>query len=187
MPSFGVSTKYPKNSSSFNIFSTSAIIFIRCGNRHHMKTHIKFKGNINNTSIIVFLMDLSYFLMAFSPRPSLLLRGPSYPKNTKTSDVIVMVGLFNWIQPSFKFWLDARRRVSGIHTPWNHGFSMPLAMGSWFNKNSQRSYLLGRTSSEVLVMLVIVLPSLPFFWCLLLLFLRFRATFPCYQHSTLAS
>ena len=55
MPSFGVSTVYPKKSSSFNMFSTSAIIFITGWNRHHID--IRYKGNINNTSVIIFLMD----------------------------------------------------------------------------------------------------------------------------------
>ena len=55
MPSFGVSTLYPKKSSSFNMFSTSAIIFITGRNRHHI--NIRYKGNINNTSVIIFLMD----------------------------------------------------------------------------------------------------------------------------------
>ena len=54
MSSFGVS---PKKSSSFNIFSTSAIIFIRCLNRHHMRNNIRYKGNSNNTSVIIFLID----------------------------------------------------------------------------------------------------------------------------------
>ena len=52
MPSFGVSTISPKNSSSFNMFSTSAIAFIRCQNRDHMNNHTRYKGNINNTSAI---------------------------------------------------------------------------------------------------------------------------------------
>ena len=32
-----------------------AIIFIKCRNRHHMKNNIRYKGNINNTSVIIFL------------------------------------------------------------------------------------------------------------------------------------
>ena len=52
--SFGVSTLSPKKSSLFNIFSTSAIIFIRCLNRHQMRDNIRYKGNINNTSAIIF-------------------------------------------------------------------------------------------------------------------------------------
>ena len=55
MPSFGVSTTSPKNSSSFNMSLTSVIIFIKCWNRHHMKNHIRYEGNINNTSVIIFL------------------------------------------------------------------------------------------------------------------------------------
>ena len=54
MASFGVSTVSPKNSSSFNTFSTSAIAFITCRNRHHMWNNIRYKGNINNTSVIIF-------------------------------------------------------------------------------------------------------------------------------------
>ena len=68
--------------------------------------------------------------------------------------------------------------------PWNHSFSISLAIGSWLKKNSQRWHLLVRTSSEVFVMLVVVVRSL---LCWLLLLLRFRATFSCHWHSTLAS
>ena len=51
-PSFGISTISPKNSSSFNIFSTSAIAFIKYRNRYHMKNNIKY-GHTNNTSVII--------------------------------------------------------------------------------------------------------------------------------------
>ena len=44
----------PKKSSSFNMFSTSPIIFIKCRNRDHMKNNIRYKGNTNNTSVIIF-------------------------------------------------------------------------------------------------------------------------------------
>ena len=54
LSSFGVSTMSPKNSLSFNMSPTSAIIFIKCRNRHHMKNNIRYKGNINNTSVIIF-------------------------------------------------------------------------------------------------------------------------------------
>ena len=47
----------PKNSLSFNMSPTSAIIFIKCRNCHHMKNSIRFKGNINNTSVIIFLIE----------------------------------------------------------------------------------------------------------------------------------
>ena len=57
MPSFGVSTTSPKNSLSFNMSPPkSAIIFIKCRNRHHIKNSIRYKGNINNTSVIIFLI-----------------------------------------------------------------------------------------------------------------------------------
>ena len=46
-----------KNSLSFNMSPTSAIIFIKCRNCHHMKNSIRFKGNINNTSVIIFLIE----------------------------------------------------------------------------------------------------------------------------------
>ena len=49
MPSFGVSTISPQKSSSFNMFLTSAIIFFVCPNRHHIKNHFKYKGNVNKT------------------------------------------------------------------------------------------------------------------------------------------
>ena len=42
MPSFGVSTTSPKKSSSFNMSPTSAIIFIKCRNRHHTKNNNHF-------------------------------------------------------------------------------------------------------------------------------------------------
>ena len=35
---------------------TSATIFIKCRNRHHIKNNIRYKGNINNTSVIIFLI-----------------------------------------------------------------------------------------------------------------------------------
>ena len=55
-------TLSPKKSLWFNIFSTSAIIFIRCLNRHQMRNDIRYKGNINSTSVIIFLIDtLDYF------------------------------------------------------------------------------------------------------------------------------
>ena len=56
VPSFGVSTTSPKNSSSLNIFPTSAIIFIKCQTRNQMKNNIRYKGNINNTFVIIFLI-----------------------------------------------------------------------------------------------------------------------------------
>ena len=42
-----------KNSSSFYISPTLAIIF-KFRNRQHMKNNIRYKGNINNTSVIIF-------------------------------------------------------------------------------------------------------------------------------------
>ena len=51
MPFYGVS----KKSSSFNIFSTSVIAFIKGWNRHHMKNNIRYKGNTNNASVIIFV------------------------------------------------------------------------------------------------------------------------------------
>ena len=56
MPSFGVSTISPKKSSSFNISTTSAIASIKSWNRHQMKNNIRYKGNTNNTSVIIFLI-----------------------------------------------------------------------------------------------------------------------------------
>ena len=56
MPSFGVSTISPKKASSFSIFSTLAIIFIRCRNHHHTKNNIRYKGNVNNISVVVILI-----------------------------------------------------------------------------------------------------------------------------------
>ena len=56
MLSFGVSTMSPKNSLSFNMSPKSAIIFIKCWSCHHMKNSIRYKGKINNTSVIIFLI-----------------------------------------------------------------------------------------------------------------------------------
>ena len=56
IPSYGVSKMSPKKSSSFNIFPASVIAFITCLNRHHMKSNITYRGNTNNTSVIIFLM-----------------------------------------------------------------------------------------------------------------------------------
>ena len=49
VPSFGVSTASPK------ISPTTATIFVKCRNRCHMKNNIRYKGNTNNTSVIIFL------------------------------------------------------------------------------------------------------------------------------------
>ena len=54
MPSFGVSITSLKNSLSFNMSPASAIIFIKCRNHHHMKNNIRYKGNTNNTCVIIF-------------------------------------------------------------------------------------------------------------------------------------
>ena len=54
MPYFGVSTVSPKKSSSFNMFSTSLIAFIKRLNRHHIRNNVRYKCNINNTSVIIF-------------------------------------------------------------------------------------------------------------------------------------
>ena len=43
MPSFGVSIMSPKNSLLFDMSPTSAIIFIKCRYRHHMKNNIRYK------------------------------------------------------------------------------------------------------------------------------------------------
>ena len=56
MPSFGVSTTSPKQSSLFHVSPASANIFIKCWNRHHMKNSFRYKGNIDNTSVIIFLI-----------------------------------------------------------------------------------------------------------------------------------
>ena len=62
MPSFGLSTTSPK--SSFNMFPTSAIIFIKYRNGYDMKNNIRCKDNINNTSVIIFNGVIGSFLMA---------------------------------------------------------------------------------------------------------------------------
>ena len=35
---------------------TSATIFIKCRNRHYAKSNIRYKGNTNKTSVIIFLI-----------------------------------------------------------------------------------------------------------------------------------
>ena len=52
---FCVSAVSRRKSSSFNIFSTSVIAFIKCRNRHHMKNNMRYKGSIIKASIIMFL------------------------------------------------------------------------------------------------------------------------------------
>ena len=60
---------YLQKPSLFHILSTSAIAFIKCRNRHHIKNHIKYKANINNTSI--FLMGtLAFLFMWLNKTPS---------------------------------------------------------------------------------------------------------------------
>ena len=129
-------------------------------------------------------MRPKFFLYCLFSRPSLLLRGPSYPKKSKMSDFIVTVGVSKWVHPTGIFLLDTCRMVSGTHTSWGHRFSMSIAIGKWLNKNSQRYYLLGRTSRR-------------FLWCSLSFHFwssfnswssfRFQATLSCHRHSTLAS
>ena len=38
------------------MFSASPIIFIKCWNWYHIKNNIRYKGNINNTSVNIFLI-----------------------------------------------------------------------------------------------------------------------------------
>ena len=65
-PSFSVSTVSAKNSSSFNMFSTSVIAFIKSLNCHHMKNNVRYKGNTNNTSVIILLIStLVIFYLLF--------------------------------------------------------------------------------------------------------------------------
>ena len=63
IPYFGVSTISPKNSSSFNLFSTSPITFIKYRNRHQIKNNIRY-GNIDNTSVTIFFKSKSQKLSA---------------------------------------------------------------------------------------------------------------------------
>ena len=57
MPSLGLSTRSPKKSSSFNMLLALSIIFIKCLNCHHMRNNIRYKGNINNTSVIFYFFN----------------------------------------------------------------------------------------------------------------------------------
>ena len=56
IPSFGVSTMSPKKSSSFNMCPISAIIFSKCRDLYHMKNNMRYRGNTNNTSVIIFFI-----------------------------------------------------------------------------------------------------------------------------------
>ena len=58
-----------KKSSSFKKFWTSAIAFITCRNRYHIKNNARYKDNINNASVIIFLIDTfsSFFVFLFVP------------------------------------------------------------------------------------------------------------------------
>ena len=85
-----------------------------------MKSNIRYKSNINNTSIFL-IGTLVLFFDGFFPRPSLLLRRTSYPKKPKASDIIEMVDLPMWVYLSLRFWLDICRIIKDIHILWNHG------------------------------------------------------------------
>ena len=85
-----------------------------------MKSNIRYKSNINNTSIFL-IGTLVLFFFGFFPRPSLLLRRTSYPKKPKASDIIEMVDLPMWVYLSLRFWLDICRIIKDIHILWNHG------------------------------------------------------------------
>ena len=118
-------------------------------------------------------MRPKFFLYCLFSRPSLLLRGPSYPKKSKTSDFIVTVGVSKWVHPTGIFLLDTCRMVSGTHISWGHRFSMSIAIGKWLNKNSQRWYFAWENLQEVFVIFVVVscssfivvLHLLLFLWC----------------------
>ena len=63
---FDVSTVSAKNSSSFNILSTSAIIFIAYQNHHHLTKNMTYMGNVNAsniTSAIIFSMNSFLFMV----------------------------------------------------------------------------------------------------------------------------
>ena len=135
MPPFGVSAISPKKPRPFNTFSTSAIAFITCWNCHHMKNNTRYKGIINNTSVIIFFnRHLTIPALSFFPWPGLLFRRPSYTKKSKTSNVIVMVGICSCIYPSFmvgvpnwghitgKVLLDICCIVKVVHIPWKDGW-----------------------------------------------------------------
>ena len=68
-----------KNSSLFNIFFTSAIIFITCPNRNDMTNSMTYKDKINNTSVITFLIGSptisSQFPFCTVKAPFYVLRG----------------------------------------------------------------------------------------------------------------
>ena len=124
MPSFAVFTKSPKTSSLFNMFSTWAIIIVRCLNRHHVWNNIRYKGNTNNTSVIIF---------------------------------------FNW-------------HLSHFSLPY---VSLPYVIGR-LNKTPSDGACLGEPPGGFCdVSFCCCFP----YWR----FLRFRTTFPCHRHSTLAS
>ena len=59
------------------MFTTSAIVFITCRNRQHMRNNVRYKGNINNT--FIFLIDtlVIYFSIPFYLLRRLLNKTPS--------------------------------------------------------------------------------------------------------------
>ena len=109
---------------------------------------------------------------------------PSYPKKSKTSDVIVMIGVPIWGRVTGRFLIRYL-----LHSQWNpqpQGFSMSPAIGGWLNKNCQWWYFAlenlqwGFCDVDCCYSsFIVVLHSL--------MFLYFRATSLCQWHSTLAS
>ena len=92
VPSFGVTAASPKYSSLLSMSPTSAIIFIKCRNRQHMKNNINYKGNINSTSVIIFLIRRQKL-----PKMVLCLGEP--PRR-----FLVMSNLVSFLYLHFIFW-----------------------------------------------------------------------------------
>ena len=121
MPSFGVSALSPKKSSSFNIFSTSLIIFITCRNRNHMRNNIRYKGSVNNNSVIILLIASPviscYFRQLFS-RVSLSFLFMSIGDLTKLPAMVLLLGRasrrFLWCWLLLLLFLTGGFYVSGL-------------------------------------------------------------------------
>ena len=121
MPSFGVSALSPKKSSSFNIFSTSLIIFITCRNRNHMRNNIRYKGSVNNTSVIILLIAspvISCYFRQLLSRVSLSFLFMSLGDLTKLLAMVLLLGRasrrFLWCWLLLLLFLTGGFYVSGL-------------------------------------------------------------------------
>ena len=80
------------------MFSASAIIFITCRNRHHMKSNIRYKANINNTTAIIFLIGNLVFspslLCDLTKLPAMVLASENLQEVFVMLVVVFLTGIF---------------------------------------------------------------------------------------------